>query len=46
VLVVPLALDGVRQPAAPAASDAAMWRRAVERLGDPATALFAPAAAA
>jgi hypothetical protein len=45
VLVVPLAVDGQR-PAAPAASDAAMWRRAVERLGDPATALLAPAGAA
>jgi hypothetical protein len=41
VLVVPLGLDSAERPAAPAPTDAAMWRRAVERLGDPATALLA-----
>jgi hypothetical protein len=44
VLVVPLAWAASR-PAAPAASDAITWRRALDRLGDPATSLFAPAGA-
>jgi hypothetical protein len=44
VLVIPLALDAAAGPVAPAATDTDTWRRAVERLGDPATSLFAVAA--
>jgi hypothetical protein len=41
ILVAPLALDASGRPAAPAARDAAQWRRALDRLGDPWTSVHA-----